>query len=401
MVKRWIRKLLLLLFGLGVLAVIVYAFLPQPVNVDLTPVVRGLLRVTVDEDGRTRIRERYVVSAPLAGQLQRLGLKAGDPVEAGKTPLAIIEPPDPALLDARSRSEAEARVKAAEAARKRSAANLERARAGVELAQSEHTRVRRLYTNRSASQQELEEAVHKERAALEDLRAAQFGVQIADFELELAQAALSRTRPVSPGNLEALHFEIRSPIHGRVLRILQESATAATPGLRLLELGDPNDLEIEIDVLSNDAVKIRPGAKVLLEHWGGEEPLQARVRLIEPAAFTKISALGVEEQRVWVIADFVDPPAKRKTLGDGYRVEARIVIWEGSDVLKVPAGALFRQGDGWAVFGVADGKAVLRPVRIGKNNGLEAEVLDGVAENDPVIVHPSDKIKEQVAVVPR
>lgn len=401
MVKRWIRKLLLLLFGLAVLAVIVYAFLPQPVGADLTPVARGLLRVTVDEDGRTRIKERYVVSAPLAGQLQRIRLKVGDPVEAGKTLLALIEPPDPALLDARARSEAEARVKATEAARKRAASNLERARMGGEFAQSEHTRMRRMYASRSASHQEFEDAAHKERAALEDLRAAQFAVQIADYELELAQAALSRTRAGSPGNHEALHLELHSPIDGRVLRVPQESATAVTPGFRLLELGDASDLELEIDVLTSDAVKIRPGAKVLLEHWGGDAPLLARVRLIEPAAFLKISALGVEEQRVWVIADFVDPPAQRQTLGDGYRVEARIVIWEGTDVLKVPAGALFRHGDGWAVFGAAHGKAVLRPVRVGKNNGLEAEVLEGLAENDPVIVHPSDKIKDGVAVVPR
>jgi HlyD family secretion protein len=399
--KLWIRRLLLGVFGLAVVGAIVYSFRPQPVGVDLARVARGALRVTVDEDGRTRIKERYVVSAPLAGQLLRIGLDPGDSVGAGKTVLAVLEPIDPALLDARARAEAEARVKASEAALKRADANLDRARAADELARSEHARARRLARSGSVSQQELDDAAFRERAAAEELRAAQLGVQIARFELELAQAALLRTRANSPGDLETWRVEVRSPIDGRVLRVLQESSAVVTPGTRLLELGDPTDLEIEIDVLSQDAVQIRPGAKVLLEHWGGEQPLVARVRLVEPAAFTKISALGVEEQRVWVVADFVDPPEKRKTLGDGYRVEARVVVWEGSDILQVPAAATFRQGEGWAVFVVADSTAVLRPVRLGRSNGLEVEVVEGLEENDTVIVHPSDKIKDGTAIVPR
>jgi HlyD family secretion protein len=399
--KFSVRKLLPVAIGLAVVGMIVYAFLPTPVPVDLGRVTRGLLRVTVDEDGKTRVKERYVVSAPLAGRLQRIVLKAGDPVEAGNGTIATIEPKDPELLDPSARAQAEARVKAAQAVTKQAAANLERTRAGYDLARADLARARQLIGSRSISAQDFETAEQRERSAAAELRSAQFAVQIAAFELEQAQAVLLRTQPRSPGEVEPGAFVIRSPINGRVLRVFQESATVVTPGTRLLELGDTNDLEVEVDVLSSDAVKIRPGAKVLMEHWGGGEPLLGRVRLVEPAAFTKVSALGVEEQRVWVIVDFIEPAVKRQALGDAYRVEARFVIWEGENALKVPAGALFRQGDGWAVFVVDNGRTVLRPVRVGQSNGLETEVLEGLDENDTVIVHPSDKVRPGVTVVSR
>jgi HlyD family secretion protein len=397
LIRRGFQTALLLLVVGG----LVYAFLPKPVPVDVAEVVRGPLRVTVDEDGKTRIRERYVVAAPLSGQMLRVGLKAGDRVAAGQTILAVLEPSDPSLLDDRARAETEARVKAADSSRKQADAKLERARAAHKQAAAELARARQMLITRSTSQQEHESAVHHERIAAEELRAAQFAVQIADFELELARVALVRTRPRSPGDVEPWRVEIRSPINGQVLRVHQESATVVTPGLRLLELGDAADLEAEIDVLSHDAVKIAPGARVLLEHWGGDQPLNGRVRLVEPGGFLKISALGVEEQRVNIIIDFTDPPEKYRRLGDAYRVEARIVIWEGDDVLKVPAGALFRKGDGWAVFVAADGKAELRPVQLGHGNGMETEVLDGLDKGESVILHPSDKIKAGTAVVLR
>jgi HlyD family secretion protein len=238
--------------------------------------------------------------------------------------------------------------------------------------------------------------------AREEERSAQFAVQVAEYEVEQARAALLQVQPPPPGSsARVTRFEVRSPIDGRVLHVFQESEAVVPAGTRLLELGEPADLEVEIDVLSRDAVRIAPSAKVLLEHWGGDAPLVARVRLIEPAAFLKVSALGIEEQRVYVIADLVDPPAKRARLGDAYRVEARIVLWESDDVLKVPAGALFRRGDGWAVFAVVDGRAELRPVQVGHNNGLEAEVLGGLAEGAAVVLHPSDRIQDGVAVAPR
>lgn len=399
--KISIRKWWPFVIGLTIMGAIVYAFLPTPVEVDVASVIRGLLRVTVDHEGKTRIKERYVVCSPLLGRLLRVEIHPGDTVVAGKTVLTAIEPTDPALLDVRARAEAEARVKAAEASRKRALATLEREKEAYAAAKHDYDRAKRLLPSRGVSLEELDRAEHKERTAQEEQRVAQFAVLIAEFELEQARAALLRTQPRNASDPDAWRFDIRSPIHGKVLRVFQESATVVTPGTRLLELGDPADLECEIDVLSTDAVKIVPGATVLLEHWGGEQPLLARVRVVEPAAFMKVSALGVEEQRVWVIADFIDPPAKRKTLGDGYRVEVRIVVWERQNVLKAPAGALFRQDDKWGVFVVESGRARWRPVRVGKSNGLETEVLDGLQEGDVVVLHPGDRIRNGIGVVPR
>jgi HlyD family secretion protein len=382
-------------------AIIAIALRPIPASVDIAQTVRGPLRVTVDEDGKTRIKDRYVVSAPLSGRLQRVLLRPGDPVQAGATLLAVIEPKDPELLDAAARGQAEARVKAAEAARKQATAQLSRTKAEHGVAAADMTRIRSAFAKGGASRQEYDRAEGHELATAEAMRSAQFAVQVADFEWEQAKAALLRTRPRSAGEPDDMRFEIQSPIVGRVLRVFQESATVVSPGTQLLELGNVIDLEIVIDVLSADAVRVSPGARVWLEHWGGNEPLPARVRLIEPAAFTKISALGVEEQRVNVIADFDAPVERYSRLGDAYRVEARIVVWESDNVLKIPAGALFRRGDGWAVFGVRRGRAVLVPVRVGHSNGLETEILEGLNENDTLVIHPSDKVRDGVSVDPR
>jgi HlyD family secretion protein len=380
---------------------LVYAFWPRPLDADLARVGRGPLRVTVDEDGKTRVRERYVVSAPLTGRLQRITPRPDDAVIAGKTLLAVIEPCDPGLLDDRSRAEADARLKAAEATRKQATPKLEHARVSYAHASRERRRALELLETGGGSQQEYVNAQAKERETQEDLKAAQFAIQIADFELDLARAALTRTRPRSPGETEGWRFEILAPVSGKVLHVFQESSAVVTPGQRLLEVGDPSELEVEVDVLSSDAVKIARKAKVFLERWGGDAPLQGQVRLVEPAGFQKVSALGVEEQRVNVIIDLVDPPAKYRNLGDAYRVEARIVIWEADDVVKVPAGALFRQGADWAVFAVEGGRARLRRVEVGRSNGLETEVRVGLAEGEVVILHPSDKIQAGARVTAR
>jgi HlyD family secretion protein len=401
------------LFVALVLAAIVgglgYAFWPEPVEVDLAAVDRGLVRVTVDEDGKTRIREKYVVSAPLFGRLLRINMDAGDPVVAGKTLLATIEPPDPILLDARTIAQAEARVKAAEAALKKMEPQLEAVREGQAYAESELGRLRRAAVAVSQSDLENAELLYRQRS--EELRSMRIQEEIAQFELEQAEAALLRTRPRDSdgttsenGESSATNdnngwtFTIYSPITGRVLRVLQESASVVSAGTPLLELGDPTDLEAEIDVLSRDAVKIEPGALVLFEHWGGDGPLHGRVRLVEPSGFTKISTLGVEEQRVNVIVDLVDPPSARTELGDGFRVEARVVIDEAEDVLRVPTSALFRVGQKSAVYRVVDGVVNQQIVEIGRQNGLEAEVLGGLAEGDQVVIHPSDQIDEGVRV---
>lgn len=395
------QRLLLLAALLVLLAGLVYAFVPRPIEVEVATVTRGPLQVTVNEDGKTRIKERYIVSTPLGGRLLRVELHPGDAVEAGKTLLTTLEPNDPELLDPRTRAQAEARVKAAEATRHRAGPQLERARTAHEFAKTELDRAQRLYRENTLSHQELDNAEQKERTTAEELKSAQFAVQIADYELELARAALLRTTPGSSRASDAWHFPILAPINGRVLRVFQESSTVVSAGARLLELGDPADLEVEVDVLSADAVKIKTGAKVFLEHWGGDAPLPGRVRVVEPSGFLKISALGVEEQRVNVIVDFTDPPAWRGSLGDAYRAEARIVIWEGANVLKVPTGALFREGEDWAVFTVTNGKARLQRVTLGHRNDLDAEVRVGLVEGTQIIVHPSDKVETGGKVLAR
>lgn len=386
---------------LALAAALAYAFRTRVVPVEVADVTRGLLQVTVNEDGRTRIKERYVVSTPLGGRLLRVELKPGAAVEAGKTLLTAIEPTDPELLDPRTRAQAEARVKAAGMARQQAVPLLERARTASEFAQTELERAQRLFREDTLSHQELDHAEQKARTTAEELKAAQFALQIAEYELELARAALLRTQPNGPAGADSWRFSILAPINGRVLRVFQESSAVVPAGARLLELGDPADLEVEVDVLSVDAVKIKPGARVFLEHWGGDAPLRGRVRLVEPSGFLKISALGVEEQRVNVIVDFADPVEKRPTLGDAFRVEARIVIWEKADALKVPVGALFREGDDWAVFAVVHGRAQLRRVNLGPRNDLEAEVREGLDLGARVVLHPSDQVRDGIRVATR
>lgn len=371
-----------------------WALWPAPVAVELAYVGRGSIRVTVDEDGRTRIRERYVVSAPLAGRLVRVRLKEGDEVVANETVVAAIDPADPGLLDPRARAEATARVNAADAGVLHAEAALTRAAAALELAQSELRSLREAGEGGAATALELERLAAAASMRRQDVRAAEFAREIARFELELARAALLRSGPDS----ESWRFEIRAPASGRVLRVFQESAAVINPGAPLVEIGDPSDLELVVDVLSNDGVAIRAGAPVLLEHWGGGETLHGRVRLVEPAAFTKFSALGVEEQRVNVIIDFLDPPERRAGLGDGFRVEARIVVWEGDDVLRVPTGALFRHSQSWSVFVVDSGRVRVRDVQLGRRNPDLAQVLSGLNEGEAVVVYPSDRVREGARV---
>jgi HlyD family secretion protein len=400
---KLVRRLLMGLLGLAVLGGIVYAFMPQPVPVDAAVIGRGPLSVTVNEDGKTRIRERYIVSSPLAGQLRRVELDEGDDVVAGETVLATILPDTPGLLDPRERAEAAARVSASEASVSRAQTNIESAKVAEDIAESQYERIRRLRERNSASEQDFEDATLTMRARQEENRAAEFSLQIAQFELAQAQAAQQRFEPLAQEQTDGdtWHFEIRSPISGRVLRVLQESAAVLAAGAQLMELGDPANLELEVDVLSIDAVKIEPGDKIILEHWGGDEPLTGVVRLIEPAAFTKISALGVEEQRVFVIGDLTVDDAQRARLGDAFRFEARIVVWEEPDVLQCPTAALFRLENQWAVFVVTDDRAALRTVEIGQRNADAAQILSGLTEGERVIVYPSDRVEEGIGIAVR
>ena len=257
-------------------------------------------------------------------------------------------------------------------------------------------RLKQLFAPKVLSAQEFDTAQMRATTAVQEERAAEFGLKVAEFELEQARALLSREQP--GGSAEPL--VITSPVEGRILRVLQESSRVVPGGFPLMEVGDPTDLEVRIEVLSRDGVAIRPGARVVLEQWGGPEPLAARVRLVEPSAFTKISALGVEEQRVYVVADFTDPLAKRPTLGDNYRVEAHVVTWESSSVLRAPAGALFQRDGAWQTLVLDGRRAQLRTVSVGHSNGRETEILAGLAEGDTVVLYPGDKVADGTRVAP-
>ncbi len=387
-----------LLAGLAlVAALLAVGFWPSAAPVELAPATRGPLRVTVDEEGETRVRDRFVVSAPVAGRALRVELEPGDIVRRGETVVATFLPAAAVPLDARSRAEAEAAVAAARAALGSTRAERERAQAALALARSELVRHRELAAQRIVSRQALEAKETEARAAEEALRAAEFAVASATHQGEMAGARLLPAGATGP----ARPFAIRSPIDGVVLKRLRESEAVVPAGEPLLELGDPRRLEIVSDLLSTDAVKVRPGAPVLLEQWGGDHPIRARVRRVEPSGFVKVSALGVEEQRVNVVMDFEDPLGAWSALGDGYRVEVRIVVWEGDGVLKVPTSSLFRRGDDWAVFAVSGGRTEMRVVEVGRRNGAFAEVVSGLREGEPVVLHPSDSLRDGSRVARR
>lgn len=397
--KKVLRQLSWVLLIVAVGAGLTWGFWPAPLELDVVTASRGSLRVTVNEDGKTRIREKFVVSAPVSGKLLRLELHAGDEVHIGETILAVIEPSDPSLLDPRARTEAKARVRAAEASKLRAQEILKKAKESHELAKREYDRHVKAFERGAVPESQFDAVKYKERIAAADVRSAEFGLKVAQFEVELAKAALIRIAPVeSSGDRAAATMMIRAPVSGRVLRVFQESASVVQPGTNILELGDPRDLEMEIDVLSTDAVRIQKGAKVEVRHWGGQGLLHGIVKVVEPSAYLKVSALGVEEQRVNVIAEFTDPLKRRKQLGDGYRIEARIVVSHAKDVVKVPSGVLFREGNEWYVFRVLEGRAQKRCVVIGATDGLETVILEGVSVGDDLVLHPTDKVVDGVAV---
>lgn len=381
--RRWLPYAGALLL----LALIIAGLWPQPIPVETATASVGVLRATVDEEGKTRIKQRYLVSAPVTGQLRRIPLKAGAEVRAGETVIAVIDPLSPSLLDARSRALAEAR-------RATAVAQLERARAAHIFAASDLKRFEKLSAEKTVSVQELEGAQWRETAAARELAAAESALRQAEAELAEFNVAGDGSAATTAST------EVKAPTSGRVLRVFEESSRVVSAGMPLVEIGDPADLEVVIDVLSRDGAATMPGTRVELEQWGGGAPLLAKVRLVEPAAFTKVSALGVEEQRVNIIADFVTPPEQRLNLGDNFRVEARIVVWETGDALKVPAGALFRRGGQWAVFVVSGRRARLQPVKVGRASGTETQVLEGLKNGDTVVLYPGDRVRDGGRVKP-
>jgi HlyD family secretion protein len=393
MTKRIVRIAIVLLV-LG--AIVVWAFMPAAVQADFATVQKGTLQVTVEDEGRTRVRDRYVVSAPVPGRMQRIELEPGDPVVAGKTVVARFAPTDPALLDVRTRAELEARARAAESTVGAARADRERIQSELKFAQAELKRAKELVAGGAIAARELEDVQRQVTTLERALESAEFAIRTAVHQLELARASLMQTRAGSVATIPLV-----TPVSGVVLRLLQESARVVPTGEPLLEIGNLDDLEIVADFLSTAVVNVKAGQPVLIEQWGGDKALRGRVRRVEPSGFTKISALGVEEQRVNVLIDFEEPREVQERLGDGYRVEARIVVWSKDNVLKVPTSSLFRDGTQWAVYKVVDSTAQRQLVDVGQHSGLEAEVLSGLAEGDQIVVYPSDAIRPGVELARR
>jgi HlyD family secretion protein len=390
------RRAFVIVVSALVIGAVVYGFLPRPVTVDAVAVRRGPLRVTVDEEGKTRVKDRYVISAPVAGYLRRISLKAGDPIRKGEC-IAELEPLRSTVLDPRSRAEAQAAVEAAKAALRAAEENARAAEAEAEYAAQKLERSKQLIEKGFVSRDDLDQAETNAKRTAATVLSTRAAVNVSRSELERAKAVLAHSAAMGPDRTGEI-VRVCSPVKGDVLKIHRESAGVVQAGDPLLDLGDPAKIEVAVEVLSADAVNIRKGTAVLFERWGGEGVLEGRVRVVEPGGFTKISSLGVEEQRVNVIVDFTSPRERWQGLGDAYRVEASFITWEGSDVLQVPASALFRKEEDWAVFVIDGNRARERVVSIGRRNGLAAEVLSGLTEGERVVAHPDRSVGDGVRV---
>lgn len=388
-------RVLFIIVIAAVLTLAIWVMIPRPVAVVTATVIKGKFVATIDDDGKTRIRERYIVAAPLSGRLSRVRLKTGDQVKADDA-IATLMPSLAPLLDPRSRREAEERLGAAEAGRERSKAVVERAQAQAAQAKNDLERARTLTERGASTAQALERANTALRVAERELRAAEFQDHAAEHEMEQAKALLVQYR--NGGDTPPDRWVVTAPVSGLVLKVAQESETVVQGGTPILEIGDPHDLEVVVDVLSTDAVEIVPDAEVAIDNWGGPGVLAGRVRRVEPAAFTKISTLGVEEQRVNVLIDLVSPAKDWIGLGDAYQVDARITVFSRDDATIIPNGALFRTGDQWNVYVVADGRAQLRAVKLLRRSGRAAAVSAGLQPGERVIVYPSDRVAPDVRV---
>lgn len=395
----WRRRLIWFTILLLIIAALFYGFRPQPRLVEIAKAARGPMQVSVEEEGKTRVIDRYDISAPVAGTACRVDLDVGDTVEKDQV-LITIEPLQSQALDPRSRAEAQSRVAAAKSALRAAEQTAKSALAEADLADKELARLKPLTDKGHIAQGQLDEAATMARSTRAARRSAEFAVDVARYELEAVRTALSYTG--DKGRIDSAEkVQVRAPITGRLLKIRQKCEGVVAAGQLLLEIGDTQSLEIETDVLSADAVKIRPGTRVEYHRWGGEKPLEGQVRIVEPVGFTKVSALGVEEQRVLVISDITSEPTQWQSLGDGYRVEAEFILWEADDVLQIPSSALFRLNDSWAVFVVKNEKAIHRIVIVGQRNGLSAQILEGLNEGEKIITHPDNTIEDQVRVKQR
>lgn len=389
---RWIP---IFVFLLGVAVALAWALWPRPLQVELASIARQDITVSVEEEGKARIREVFSVSAPITGHLLRVGLHAGDLVVKDQTVVASIRPMAPGLLDARVRRVAEAAVASSRAAVDLAAAEVKQAEAQLAFLSSELSRAERLSRQGTISASALDKAQLDAATGSAALDSAKAMLTMRQRDLQRAEAALIE----SGGSEGQCCTEIRAPASGSILRVLTESEQVVQAGTPLMEIGDPADIEIVTDVLSRDAVEMAPGARAMIDNWGGP-PLSARVRRVEPSAVTKISALGIEEQRVAVILD-LDGDLGRQRLGDGFRVVARITVWEGTGVIAIPVAALFRKAGSWAAYRAVNGKAELRLLELGRRNTDLAEVASGLDAGDRVILHPPDQLAEGALIAAR
>ncbi len=400
MVRPRARTIVFWVMGLLVAGFLLLSFKQQPVPVDVAHISKGDLAVTVSDDGHTRVKELYVVSAPVAGRVLRLEPEVGDTVTADKTLLAVMLPSGPGFLDERRAQEAVAVIEASEAALQLAIGDVERVKAEVEYAEADIARAEALVRTNTASPARLDRARLSLKTAQAQLQSANSSVRMRRADVAVANAALIGPEKSNGNGAPAGIVQIVAPIDGAVLTLRHESEGIVTAGTPLLELGDPSKIEIIADFLSHQAVNVKPGAEVFVEAWGGA-PLKGHVRLVEPKGFTKVSALGIEEQRVNIIIDFDNNKDVAQRLGHGFRVEPRIILWQGQDVLRVPVAAIFRHEGGWAVFKEVGANALLTPVALGKMNDSYAEVLDGLGVGDVIILHPPESVSDGSSISPR
>jgi HlyD family secretion protein len=386
------RRIIISSLGAAALLALVYGFWPKPVPVDAAKATRGPFRVTIEEEGKTRVIDRFIVSAPVAGFIRRVELKAGSAVKKGD-PLFILDPLQSSVLDSRSRAEAQAGAAAAQASVKAAEKKELSAMIDADYTADRLARFRRLLENDAVAKAQFDQIEAQAKQAQAVYLAAQAATHMARSELQKAESVLVHSA-AGPRRIDQEKVVVPSPKAGHVLKVYRESEGAVAMGEPVMEIGDPRDIEVRVELLSADAVKIKPKMPVSFERWGGETILTGIVRTIEPSGFTKISSLGVEEQRVLVIADITSDPETRPRLGDGYRIEAGFMVWEGQNILQIPASAIFRAGEKWAVFKVEHHRARTQIVDVGQRNGLRAEILSGVSEGDLVVARPDDAIKD-------
>ena len=398
---KWMKRILgAFVLGLGAAALIWFAW-PRPIPVDLATVSRGPMEVTVDDEGKTRVRDIYTVSAPLAGMVLRVPGHVGDQVKANDTVIAVMQPTIPGFHDVRSHQELQAALVAADATVTLAEHEVHRIEAALEFSRTELQRAQALARSKTIAVEALDKAkldVETNEAALASARAQ---LEVRRSERVSAAARLTKPSTGTAGTGDpTCCVEIRAPVTGRILKIVQESEAVVQAGSPLIDIGDPSDLEVVADLLSTDAVQVTAGQPVRIDGWGGPS-IQGRVTRVDPAGFVKISALGIEEQRVQTTIDIVDPPGAWSRLGHDYRVIVHVSIWNANDVVTVPVAALFRKGENWAVFAVTNGQAHVTPVQIGQRNNRVTEVISGLSVGDRVVLHPSDRIQEGTSVSER